>query len=124
VPHGAISIAAHAHPNDRNKESNNRNNEENIVPSRLTVFAILAAFTAVTVSGSQYPMLDMVAQKVIQRYESSTCEQLWEARGKPKTPEQQNMIQILQSDPQMRTAFLNEVAAPIANKMFTCGMIP
>jgi hypothetical protein len=37
-------------------------------------------------------MLDMIAQKVIQRYESSTCEQLWEARGKPKTTEQQNMI--------------------------------
>ena len=64
--------------------------------SRSTVFAILAAFTAVSVSGSQYPMLDMIAQKVIQRYESSTCEQLWEARGKPKTAEQQNMIQILQ----------------------------
>ena len=105
-------------------EPNNRNNEESIVLSRSTVFAILAAFTAVSVSGSQYPMLDVIAQKVIQRYESSTCEQLWEARGKPKTTEQQNMIEILQSDPQMRTVFLNEVAAPIANKMFTCGMIP
>ncbi len=92
--------------------------------SRSTVFAILAAFTAVSVSGSQYPMLDMVAQKVIQRYESSTCEQLWEARGKPKTAEQQNLIQILEGDPQMRTVFLNEVAGPIANKMFTCGLIP
>ena len=28
------------------------------------------------------------------------------------------------SDPQMRTAFINKVAAPIANKMFECGMIP
>ena len=92
--------------------------------SRSTVFAILAAFTAVSVSGSQYPMLDMVAQKVIQRYESSTCEQLWEARGKPKTAEQQNLIQILEGDAQMRTVFLNEVAGPIANKMFTCGLIP
>ena len=25
---------------------------------------------------------------------------------------------------QMRTLFLNKVAAPIANKMFDCGMIP
>lgn len=92
--------------------------------SRSTAFAVLIAFMAVSVSGSQYPMLDMVAQKVIQRYESSTCEQLWEARGKPKSPQEQNILQLLQSDPQMRTVFLNEVAGPIANKMFTCGMIP
>ncbi len=92
--------------------------------SRLGVFAIAAVLTAVSVSGSQYPLLDMVAQKVIQRYEQSTCEQLWEARGKPKPPEEQNMIKILQGDPQMRTVFLNEVAGPVANKMFTCGMIP
>ena len=92
--------------------------------SRPTIFAILAAFVAVSVSGSQYPMLDVVAQKVIQRYESSTCEQLWEARGKPKTAQEQNLIRILQGDPQMRTVFLNEVAGPIANKMFTCGLIP
>jgi hypothetical protein len=94
------------------------------VLSRSTAFAVLTAFMAVSVSGSQYPMLDMVAQKVIQRYESSTCEQLWEARGKPKSPQEQNILQLLQSDPQMRTVFLNEVAGPIANKMFTCGMIP
>ncbi len=92
--------------------------------SRSTAFAVLTAFMAVSVSGSQYPMLDMVAQKVIARYESSTCEQLWEARGKPKSPQEQNMIQLLKGDPQMRTVFLNEVAGPIANKMFTCGMIP
>ncbi len=92
--------------------------------SRPSVFAIVAVVTAVSVSGSQYPMLDMVAQKVIQRYESSSCEQLWEARGKPKSAEEQNMIQILQGDPQMRTVFLNEVAGPVANKMFSCGMIP
>ena len=31
---------------------------------------------------------------------------------------------LLRNDPQMRTAFLNQVAAPIANKLFECGMIP
>jgi hypothetical protein len=90
-------------------------------PSAFAVFAILAA---VSVSGSQYPMLDMVAQKVIARYEQSTCEELWEARGKPKPPQVEDMIRVLQGDPQMRTAFIDEVAAPIANKMFECGLIP
>jgi len=95
-----------------------------MVLNRSIVFAAFAVFAAVGVSGSQYPMLDMVAQKVIARYQQSTCEQLWEARGKPKSPQEQNILQLLQSDPQMRTVFLNEVTGPIANKMFTCGMIP
>jgi hypothetical protein len=34
------------------------------------------------------------------------------------------LIQLLKDDTQMRTAFINKVAAPIANKMFECGMLP
>ena len=92
--------------------------------NRSCALAIVTMLLALSASGSQYPMLDMVAQKVIQKYEQATCEQLWEQRGQPKTAEQQNVMQMLQSDPQMRTVFIDEVAAPIANKMFTCGMIP
>jgi hypothetical protein len=33
-------------------------------------------------------------------------------------------IAFLKSNPQMRNIFINKVAAPIANKMFECGMIP
>jgi hypothetical protein len=98
--------------------------KENVVFNRLGVFATAAMLMAVSVSGSQYPMLDTIAQKVIQKYEQATCEQLWQQRGEPKTAEQQDMINMLKGDPQMRTVFINEVAAPIANKMFACGMIP
>jgi hypothetical protein len=31
---------------------------------------------------------------------------------------------MLRSDPARRAAFIDKVAAPIANKMFECGMIP
>jgi len=74
----------------------------------------------------QYPILDKVANKVIQKYQTSTCQQLWAERAQkaPPTPAEQKAIQFLKSDPQMRTLFLNKVAAPIANKMFECGMIP
>ena len=91
---------------------------------RSFVFGVALASTAVGVSASQYPMLDMVAQKVIQKYQASTCEQLWEARGEPKSQEEQNIIQILRGDPQMRQVFLDEVAGPVANKMFECGLVP
>ncbi|HEY6598859.1 MAG TPA: hypothetical protein VIZ30_06085 [Pseudomonadales bacterium] len=91
---------------------------------RSFMFAGVVALTAFGASASQYPMLDTVAQKVIEKYTTSTCEQLWEARGKPKSQEEQNLIQILKNDQQMRQAFLDEVAGPIANRMFECGMLP
>ena len=69
-------------------------------------------------------MLDMAANHVIQKYQQATCEQLWEQKGKPKSPREQEIIQFLRSDPQMRTEFINRIAAPVANKMFECGMIP
>jgi hypothetical protein len=37
---------------------------------------------------------------------------------------EQRAVEVLRNDPQMRTVFLNQVAAPIANKLFECGMIP
>jgi hypothetical protein len=74
----------------------------------------------------QHPILDQVANKVIQKYQTATCQQLWAERAQkaPPTPAEAKAIQFLHSDPQMRTLFLNKVAAPIANKMFECGMIP
>ena len=87
------------------------------------LIAVVAAITA-GVAYAQYPILDMVASRVIQKYQSSSCEQLWQKKGEPKSMEEQRVIGLLQNDPQMRTAFLNQVAGPIANKMFECGMIP
>ena len=74
----------------------------------------------------QHPLLDKVAEKVIQKYQTSTCEQLWVKKSAkaPPSAEEQTAIAYLKSNPQMRTLFLNKVAAPIANKMFDCGMIP
>ena len=83
-----------------------------------------AAILAAGFAYAQYPILDMVAGRVVQKYQSSSCEQLWQRKGEPKSPEEQRVIGLLQNDPAMRTAFINQVAAPIANKMFECGMIP
>jgi hypothetical protein len=85
---------------------------------------VLSLLVVGPAAAQQYPLLDMVADKVIQRYQQSSCEQLWEEKGKPKPEREQEVIQLLRSDPQMRTVFINKVAAPIANKLFECGMIP
>jgi hypothetical protein len=74
----------------------------------------------------QNPILDMVADKVIQKYQTSTCEDLWKKKSSkaPPSADEQRIVQFLKSDPQMRTVFINKVAPPIVNKMFECGMIP
>jgi hypothetical protein len=79
---------------------------------------------AAGVAFAQYPIMDRVADKVIQKYQSASCEQLWQQKGQPKSEEEQRVIGFLKSDPQMRQAFFNKVSGPIVNKMFECGMIP
>jgi len=90
---------------------------------RTWLFILAPVLAYVCVASAQYPILDMVAQKVIGKYQSSTCEQLWQNRGK-HSPEEQNLVGLLRSDPQMRQAFINQVAGPVVNKMFECGMVP
>lgn len=89
----------------------------------LAVVSILLSTWGVA-SAQQYPIMDEVAHKVIQKYRNASCEQLWQQRGQPKSPREQEAIQALRNDPQMRAAFINRVAAPIANKMFECGLLP
>jgi len=79
-----------------------------------------------TAKAQQYPILDQVANKIIHKYQTSTCEQLWEKKAQhaPPSPEEVRAIELLHNDAQLRTVFINKIAAPIANKMFECGMIP
>jgi len=76
----------------------------------------------------QYPIMELIVQKVIQKYQTSSCQQLAQEKSQPppaqKAEMEQRAIGILRNDPQMRTAFIDQVAAPIANKLFECGMIP
>ena len=96
--------------------------------SKRFVLIAIAAAAAAGVAYAQYPIMDRVADKVIQKYQTSSCEQLWrekaQAKGQPKPEMEQRAIDALRNDPQMRQAFFNKVAGPIVNKMFECGMIP
>jgi hypothetical protein len=91
---------------------------------RICLIVSAAFLFSVGVASADHPLLDLVADKVIQKYQSSTCEQLWAEKGKPKSEREKDVIELLRSDPQLRTEFINKVAAPVANKMFECGMIP
>jgi hypothetical protein len=95
---------------------------------RIFLFAMVSMLLFMSVAGAQHRLMDMIADKIVQKYQQSTCEQLWEekakGKGQPKPEMEQEAIQMLRSDPQLSTAFINKVAAPIVNKMFDCGMIP
>lgn len=84
------------------------------------VFTLVFTLLVCGVARAQFPILDMIADKVVQKYQHSTCEQLWAERGKPKSADEQQVIQ-LRGDAQMRTAFLAKIAVPVANRMFECG---
>ncbi len=92
------------------------------------MFAAAIALVCAVVNAQEFPIMDRIADKVIQKYQTSTCEQLWQERaqkGKAPPPQmEQEALQMLKSDSKMRAAFINKIAAPIANKMFECGMIP
>jgi hypothetical protein len=93
---------------------------------RFCLFALTLALLYLCTASAQFPIMDAVANKLIQKYQTSTCEQLYQEKAEKKQPGpgEQKAVQMLHSDPQMRAAFINKIAPPIANKMFDCGMIP
>jgi hypothetical protein len=97
----------------------------------ITAVIVLASIfiTAATAqqSAQQYPVMEAIAQKVIQKYQTSSCLDLWAKKAAPteqQAQRQSNAVELLRQDPAMRKAFIDMVAAPVANKMFECGMIP
>lgn len=91
-----------------------------IVPFALSLFLIAIGGTA----QDQHPMLDQLANKVIQKYQTSSCQQLAQQKQEPPSPEKVKAVQFLKTDPTLRTYFINKIAGPIANKLFECGFIP
>jgi hypothetical protein len=97
----------------------------------LALLVLIASTPSAMPQQSQYPILDKLAQKVIQKYQTTSCADLKAKKEAPKPAEpadqaqmKQKVVMLLRNDPKMRQHFLNMVAGPIANKMFECGMIP
>ena len=98
---------------------------------RVTFAAAMAAVFSLAAAGAQaqqYPMLDEVAARVVQKYQASNCQQIAQQRMQPPSGQraamEQRLVRLLHEDPQARAEFINRVAAPIANKLFECGLIP
>jgi hypothetical protein len=98
----------------------------------LALFACLAGATLLQAQAAgqapQYPIADKLADKIIAKYQTSSCAQLAAQKQAPANAQHEEMetkvIDLLKQNPPMRQHFLNRIAGPIVNKMFECGMIP
>jgi len=78
-------------------------------------FAIMSIFL-IAIGGTaqeQHPMLDQLANKVIQKYQTSSCQQLAQQKQEPPSPEKVKAIQFLNTDPTLRTYFINKIAGQL-----------
>ena len=90
------------------------------------LFAAVLAVLYVTVAVAQHPVLDAVANKVVAKYQSSTCEQLMQSKAQKQPPSagEQKAMEMLRTDPAMRHEFVGIVADTVVDKLIQCGMIP
>src|SRR3984893_15688407 len=97
---------------------------ERKVGQSIGVSAFVSALIIAGAAAAQGMLLDFAADRVIQKYQTSTCEQLKAQKDEPKSEKEKMAIDFLRNDSQARVAFIDKIAAPVANKMFECGMIP
>ena len=90
-------------------------------------FLILAGAALLAAPAVQaQDMVTMLGNKIVQKYTSTPCADLIakKANPAPPSPMEAKVVAALKADPAKRQELINLIAAPIANKMFDCGMIP
>ena len=85
---------------------------------------LVAALFVAGDAAAQGMLLDFAADKVIKKYQSSSCDELKALKGEPPSEKEKMAIDFLRDDAQARKAFIDKIAAPVLNKMFDCGLIP
>lgn len=103
-----------------------------MIRARYLVFVLallsMVAVRNVALAQSPYPIIDKLADKVVAKYQNSSCAQLAAEKGQKPTGEkavvEQHAIQYMHQNPQAAQHFIGRVATPIANKLFSCGLIP
>jgi hypothetical protein len=95
--------------------------------SALKSVGVLAAVSALVVAGActaQGMLQDYAADKVIQKFQAASCDQLKAQKTEPPSEKEKAAVAFLRNDDQARKIFIDKIAAPVLNKMFECGMIP
>jgi len=100
----------------------------NKLPLLLSACVVLALSASGANAQSQRPMLDQAANKIVAKYQTTSCEDLAKERQTPPSARKAQIEggagRMLREDASLRAAFVAKVAAPIADKMIVCGFIP
>jgi hypothetical protein len=97
--------------------------ERNMIRSICAAGLVTAMLVADGAAG-QGMLLDAAADKVVQKYQSASCEELKAMKGDAPSEKEKMAFDFLRNDSQARNFFVDKVAATVLNKMFECGMIP
>ena len=93
-------------------------------PTRVVVIiSVLIVVVVVGAWAGRGKFLDFAADKVIQKFQAATCEQLEAQKNEPKSIVEKAAVAFLRNDTQARVAFIDKIAAPVMNKMVECGLI-
>ena len=90
----------------------------------ISVVVFVSALIAAGAVAAQGMLVDAAANKVIQKYQTASCDELKTQKSEPPSAKEKVALNLLRDDPTARVAFVNQIAAPVLNKMFECNMIP
>ncbi|MEM8639188.1 MAG: hypothetical protein AAGG51_10285 [Cyanobacteria bacterium P01_G01_bin.54] len=83
---------------------------------------------------SEDKLVELAANLVIEKFQTASCEEV--AQMQPASAEvaaageekdavmKKKAIEVLKNNPELREKFINQVAGPMANKMFECNLVP
>lgn len=86
--------------------------------------ASVFVITGLATAHAQGMLLDFAADKVLHKYQTSTCDELKKARSEGPSLKEKAALEFLRNDEQARVNFIDKIAPVVANKMFVCGMFP
>jgi len=94
------------------------------VSKSISVVVFVSAMVVAGTLAAQGMLVDAAADRVIAKYQAASCDQLKAQKAEPPSEKEKIALDLLRDDPKARVAFVNQIAAPVLNKMFECGMIP
>jgi len=94
----------------------------------LTAVVCLTTITPAIAQQRGEQMVDAFANVIVDTITSSSCEDLaarmQQSRSNKNNPMRARVMQMLQKNPNLRRQLVNRIAAPVANKMLDCNLVP
>lgn len=101
-----------------------------LVPASLLSMVISARPSQAQLTEAQQLLVDSISSVIVEQVEQTSCEQFADLMAKRESGQlNQNpqlrarFRQAAQNNPALREEFINQVSAPLVNKMFDCNLV-